>query len=178
MEINLGYHWDHKKVVDYPDVKNIGGCVHMSRKKLGKKNERAWFKPIIDRYDAWRDLVDMKSAVSIEIERCISPAGINHKMTGLPRADAVVWHSDKECSIIEAKIVQDINGMCGGLGQLLYYKTAIETYWNVKVDALLLTAPSIPPLMLDTIANCTAPVRFLKCDDANQLSGLVPRYSL
>jgi hypothetical protein len=166
------------KTIDHRKVVNTNGCVHIPKGKKWKQKERAWFEPLIARYEHWRDLVDMKPSINIEVERGICFMGRNMKMTGMPRADAIIWHSDNECSIVEAKVEPDINHICGGIGQLMFYKTAVETYWGVKVDALLLTSPTLPPLMLETIANCSAPIRFLKRDEDDSLSGLVPRYSL
>ncbi|WP_062770434.1 hypothetical protein [Sphingopyxis terrae] len=69
-----------------------------------------------------------------------------------------------------------LTAFAGGIGQLLYYHALVSAYWGVKVDALLLAAPQLPPLILESIALATAPVRFLKRDADDHLSGLVPRY--
>lgn len=163
---------DH--VVDFPKVSvSRSGNVFIERApKLGREAE--WCLDLMGRYSAWHDLVDMKPAIKISIECAIGPEG--KRAQGLCRADAIVWHSDNECSIVEAKTDCAPGAIAGGIGQLLYYRSLITAYWGVKVDALLLAAPQLPPLILESIADATAPIRFLKKDTAGNLSGLVPRY--
>lgn len=63
----------------------------------------------------------------------------------------------------------------GGVGQLLYYKAWLERAMEVKVDALILVAPSLPPLVLEAIYDVRANIRFLKVT-GEKVSGLVPEY--
>lgn len=161
-------------VVDVPRIERSSSGSLCIRRAPRSGKEADWCKEIVAGYDRWRDLVDMKPATRIEIEKGLAPS--RAKITGVCRADAIVWHSDNECSIIETKTDCSPTSVAAGIGQLLYYRALVRAYWGVKVDALLLAAPQLPPFILDSIADATAPIRFLKRDEQDNLSGLVPRY--
>lgn len=165
---------DLSAIVDFPEIKREkAGNLHIQRKpKAGRESD--WCLELLNGYDRWCDIVDMKPAQKIEVEKPLAPEGKH--ILGLCRADAIVWHSEKEVSIIETKVDCSPVSIATGIGQLLYYKTLVQVYWGVKVEALLLAAPQLPPLLLESIADVNAPIRFLKRDAEDNLSGLVPRY--
>lgn len=130
------------------------------------------------RYDEWRGLVDLDPAARITIEypcRYWDLPEAPPKSVGLPRIDAIAWHGDKRCSLIETKVKTDPSAIMGGVGQLLYYKAWMERVEGVQVAALLLIAPSLPPLVLEAIQDVRANIRYLKVV-GERMSGLVPQY--
>lgn len=170
----MGISADPQTAVDFPTIKaNAAGSLCIMRQpRAGRESD--WIASLLERYEAWRDLVDMRPAIRIEVERALLPFGKH--VIGAARADAIVWHTEQSCSIIEAKTDPTPVAVAGAIGQLLYYRTLVQRYWNVKVDALLIASPTLPPFILESIADCQAPIRFFKRDADDNLSGLVPRY--
>jgi len=170
-----------RRVVDLPTLeKNSSGLTFARRPAKLQVKEAVWLQELTDRYDGWRELVSMREATAIDHECPIAPYEIGARYLwscALGRADAIVRHDDGAISIIEAKVTSSPRDFCGGIGQLVYYKTLAEKYWEVEVAALLLVVPWIPPFALETIANIQAPIRILKRDSEDYLSGLVPDYA-
>jgi hypothetical protein len=167
--------YDPANVVDFPEVKrSASGNVYIAR-RLKRGSEAQWCMKLANHVDDWRGLVDLPAVTQIDVEVAIGPE--RKTMQGLCRADMIIWHGPKCCSIVEAKTDCSPNAIAAGLGQLLYYRALVSAYWEVEVEALVLAAPELPPFLLEAIAVATAPIRFLKCGDDGNFSGLVPRYS-
>lgn len=170
------------KVIDFPKIgANSSGSLNIKREKRMAMREVDWTKNLMSEYEHWAHLVDLEPG-DIALEVPMAPKDLvrnrsTQGMLGICRADAIVTHADGSISIIEAKVVHAPSSICGGIGQLIFYKTLAEAYWGVEVRALVLACPYLPPFVLDTIANVQAPIRFLKAHD-KQFSGLVPRHSL
>ena len=167
-------------LIDFPKAEVTNAGIALKRRKWDGPRETVWCASLMDDYSKWADLVDLAPAARIELEKPISPADVRCSATlrrsmGFPRIDAVVWHDDGTVSLIEAKVTSSPSDVCGGVGQLIYYKTLAEQWWGVDVSALILAAPFLPPFVLDSIANVRAPVRFLKVSDG-EYNGLAARY--
>ncbi|MGY2048895.1 hypothetical protein [Methylobacterium sp. JK268] len=138
-------------------------------------SERQWTRDLVAARPQWLDLLELPVVVRADLEYRIAPAGLRNAPTslGLPRIDAVLWHGDDHCSILEAKVTSSLSDIMGGVGQLLYYRTLLGLWRGIHVEALILAAPYLPPFVLETIAQASAPIRYLKATD-EEFSGLVP----
>lgn len=171
---------DYDSIVDHSTV-TVGNCgPTAARKKWDGPRETVWTAELMADYDKWGSLVGLPAAVRVDLEKHLTPPyaegrGVSLRALGVPRADAIIWHSDASLSIVEAKVTSSPSEVCGGVGQLIYYKTLIEAYWGAEVIGMILACPFLPPLVLESIANVRAPIRFLKADGL-EFNGLVANY--
>ena len=163
-------------VIDAPEVvRTKGGTLRTRRGARLSVSERQWTADLLAAFPQWGDLLELPSCIRVDLEyRIAPPEFLTQPMSlGLPRVDAILWHSNTQCSILEAKVTSSPSDIMCGIGQLLYYRTLLKAWRGVEVKATILAAPYLPPFVLETIAQARIPIRYLKAG-RDGFSGLVP----
>lgn len=168
-------------IVDFPEIVSDprdGYAKIVRSKDRPEMHENEWTAMLLEKYESWRELVDLPPATSIKLETTLTPLANRtpKRGSGFCRVDAFVTHHDGRITIIESKVSGQPTDICAAIGQLVYYKTLAEAYWQVEVCALVLASRFLPEMVAESIANVCAPIRFLKATDAGEFFGLVPQY--
>ena len=170
---------DEQAALDMPRFDHVAGTLNLIKPPKLTMAETAWTKQIMSEIEEWASMLRLLPVESCSLEYDVPFWAHTAKypragrQLGLPRLDALIRH--KDCvSIVEAKLNCSPNSLAGAVGQLLYYRAAVEHHMRTEVDALVLATTWWPPELVDVISSNALPVRLLKVAEDHYMAALPP----